>query len=756
MNNKEYQAIKTGKWKEDYHKDKLFLYTDADDQKLWGLVSHFKARQKKIGQAVMDESPINLLKKRELTDQFRHRSKQNHLIVDCETDGLYGRFLSVAVLAVNPKNELIEVAYCYDKTVTKSTSRFVRETILTGLPSTLSDLATVFGNTPKLTVCPVQSEEELFEQVYGIVQNYPTANVYGEHIFPVEWRFFNNKRFKDLELNLVEVTPEIKSRFDKNDDADKANQHKAWYDAYKTYQALLASSQDRKPYSSHTFILPFALSAEGAVTDKLDNLLANLSPKTSWQKVEQLRDLPYFTQSDYALADVDGDAYLSYALERFFNDELLGTIKDSVTYRYRPQDATYYQILIHDAKESLKSYFLELDYALVRFLDQSKKLGFLVIACHNRDYPSESDVARINQYGRRIYDPFLAAFPAAQESAFDVRLINQNTRDSWQPSKEKPTSPSFEKKPKAAVVELLEGVFGSGRVAFFKKQEGLPLLDTVIDDRMFVHAHFYLDAVSYESLADGVRGKDFQEHFRVLPKDDALALYEQEKQLFHHIFIDNQEATYKSPTSIRGQLEACVYDRWVDEGTLYGITQHSMVMLTKQPSTPNFLFAYFYSEYLELVLFVLAQRMQIIDFSLRAGAIAQKKTKDKSLALQEAYVIFKNKYLLVEACPQEQAIELYQLLQKNLYVLDQKAFLDDQIQSLYEIGMTKQNEVLNLIGVGLGGLTIVTGLADFRGIFEKKETCIGGDQIVVGYLLVLLLLSIIVWLLFSHKIKSKR
>ena len=88
--------------------------------------------------------------------------------------------------------------------------------------------------------------------------------------------------------------------------------------------------------------------------------------------------------------------------------------------------------------------------------------------------------------------------------------------------------------------------------------------------------------------------------------------------------------------------------------------------------------------------------------------------------LHKEYVVFKNQYLLPELSPQEQAIELYELMQNNLYVNRQKLILDEQIESLFQISQAEEavaqqerDNRLNFIILTLTVFTIFTALADF-------------------------------------------
>ena len=113
---------------------------------------------------------------------------------------------------------------------------------------------------------------------------------------------------------------------------------------------------------------------------------------------------------------------------------------------------------------------------------------------------------------------------------------------------------------------------------------------------------------------------------------------------------------------------------------------------------PKYLISYFFTEYLEMILIVLTQRVRLLLYSEEAGNKAASEINTSELfALQTKYVIFKNKFMLPELSSQEQPIELYDIMQRNLYVNKQKEILDEQIESMYEIGQSYYNASLNLL-----------------------------------------------------------
>lgn len=95
-----------------------------------------------------------------------------------------------------------------------------------------------------------------------------------------------------------------------------------------------------------------------------------------------------------------------------------------------------------------------------------------------------------------------------------------------------------------------------------------------------------------------------------------------------------------------------------------------------------------------LISLVLAQRIGIARFSNETTKIAEEynkgffsriKQREAHIDLQERYVLFKNQVLVLEPSCQEQGIDIYRLLQKQLLIDEEQEIFNAQIQSLYEV-----------------------------------------------------------------------
>ncbi|HEM6310192.1 TPA: hypothetical protein U2C79_001803 [Streptococcus suis] len=509
----------------------------------------------------------------------------------------------------------------------------------------------------------------------------------------------------------------------------------------KEERANLLPTRAEHPYSKHIFILPFVISNDKGLEPQAD----------VWGKISDMKDLPYLEEDRYR-----------YAYEKFLNQEVHDAIRDySRTYRYKGGER-YYQVHCYRKNEDssvaendthIQSYQLDINYILMRLIQDDAKddtdsriaarTGFLIIAADNYYYEDLESIRAINQYGRRIYDPFLTPVLFVRESPYDITLSDQSLTEVVRPIAEPRDDSSVGKvEVKSAIKDLFHSFFGQNILLFpqgFREKNDKQLLEInrILDDRMFVLSDYQLEKSDFDELSLAIRetsDPQFQKFCQASDGDGQLELvYNQQKRLYSYIYLDNGDSTCQSARAIVPLLQRSIYDRWLDYGTIYGVTQHSMIMLTTK-GVPDFLLTYFYTEYLEMILFVLTQRVRILSFSSDAGERAKNsENTDAILQLQKRYVIFKNQFLLPELSSQEQAVELYQMMQENFFILSQKEILDDQITSLYEISQAesaveekKRDEKLNNVVLALTIFTIFTALGDFEssinvilsGVFE--------------------------------------
>ena len=267
----------------------------------------------------------------------------------------------------------------------------------------------------------------------------------------------------------------------------------------------------------------------------------------------------------------------------------------------------------------------------------------------------------------------------------------------------------------SAPKEILQDFFSLPEEAIFPEDisqfESKPHLEIIIDDRMYVMSYMMVPEVE-DLIYKTTNWANF---------DDSKQSVEEMKLLYSILYVDKGDSTCLSRDMLKTELEKLLYTRWSAEGSLYMASQHSMIFMSSSDFPEFFLKGYFLSEYLDLALITLSQRIGILKYSKDAGDRVNARVSDK-LKLQKAYTTFKNQFLLPELCPQEQAIEIYELLQTSLYIEKHINLLDSQISELHDISQTEASNKLNDRVLVLTVLSIA--LAIIPNIKELQEHCL--------------------------------
>lgn len=173
-------------------------------------------------------------------------------------------------------------------------------------------------------------------------------------------------------------------------------------------------------------------------------------------------------------------------------------------------------------------------------------------------------------------------------------------------------------------------------------------------------------------------------------------------------------------------LNSHTYDRWINHGTLYGISRYSFVVLTSDLPTlkevnADHIFYNAMTVYYQMITLTLAQRASIIRFSEEASYISRliDKLDDKNLVervreLHKEYICFINGMCFNEITAQEQGIELYNIIQEKIGIEKDIKRLDAEISELHQyatlIEEKKSSGLLNKITI-IGALFLIPSLA---------------------------------------------
>lgn len=307
--------------------------------------------------------------------------------------------------------------------------------------------------------------------------------------------------------------------------------------------------------------------------------------------------------------------------------------------------------------------------------------GILIIRTCNTKHTSIDEIKKINDLGRRVKLPFIPEEPDEYILCADKLTLCVNGKEKSTDFRnliQQPIESSREKllKPAEFLYHLLDGTF-----TINSKGAADGLCEDVVpaaDDRMFL-----VSLIKDNKLSHKLKQEEEWE-------DNGF-----KNLLYELIYADPAEATCQNSGMRDSLLERALYKRWTGYGTVYGVTNYSMLCLTSQDkSIMSSVIRPFVEEYIFFASLVLAQRIGLTIFSAEAGRfssgveqqgyIGKKKIKEL-MNLQERYVTYENQILILEASSQDQGIEIYRLLQKQLLIDEEKQILDNQLSALFDV-----------------------------------------------------------------------
>lgn len=470
-----------------------------------------------------------------------------------------------------------------------------------------------------------------------------------------------------------------------------------------------------RPYSYHTFIFPFIWNQDG---------------KISMKQFEKCKH-PCWVEEKWEDAPFDKERYGQYC---YFNEPT----RKLIFPQKEVQDATVHSFCFDfgkliqktgDAQESdwLKSpkdernpvrYIIEKD--IYRYNPKTKKdeisehfhaslpvngirlklfttgVGIIVFELENYTCPDEKLINRINEFGRRVFAPYLDPDNRCSVCADEISLVYPKGKVAARISGRAP-----EKNSDVRVMEpilfLLRGEEYSATTNPSPSKKEF-YIEPIIDDRMFVACAWNSDTFVKE-MSEQVEGEyaylaDAKN--KAPDADDSAA-----RRLYELMFVDGTGTSCYSRTMLHDMLTEHIYHRWIECGTITGITEFSMITVTNFfPGITSFLMMY-----IEMAIVVLAQRASLLAFDRQISNCARGKRRIEQL--HQSYILFQSKMLLRELTPQQQGIEMYDLLKKNLFIDKEESDLEDQIESLFALENSISERSDNWLLFTLAALGIV-------------------------------------------------
>jgi hypothetical protein len=489
------------------------------------------------------------------------------------------------------------------------------------------------------------------------------------------------------------------------------------------YTKTIATKE--KAYSFHTFLFPFEWEYRNGQDSLLEDKtnMANLQlamndgpgnweRRPSWnppRTVAQFNEVAYFYDFVRPVLYDSGK-------------------KDSLQLHYFRSLSEYDQP-IYRIRLPHREYRLEIDDISVSYYDTG--VGVLAFHLINREQEQSApdDILTINTFGRRIYPPFLStrADLITTQAFYDYAGWDKALDGTKNDAKELPLS-----------IDILDGetvLFSDAYMSWtvnqnLDREPGLirdilpPKLFSfismtpVLDDRMFVVCWY-----GNQDMVKELQGKDASKNFKT------------HDWWYQFAFVDKAGPwgkTCQNDLMATKLIKGVTNARWAKAGTFYAVSRYSFVALTGEMSAHHMnglILSHTQTIYQKIALLGLVQRASLLRFSKEITAISELKRGDKRIAqrvgsLYQQYIRFVNRVYFREVTAQEQGIELYDILQREMRLDAQVTALEQEMQELHQyvliLDEDKRNEKLDLLTY-FAALFVVPGfIGTYYGIGDFK------------------------------------
>lgn len=421
--------------------------------------------------------------------------------------------------------------------------------------------------------------------------------------------------------------------------------------------------------------------------------------KASWERKQF-----FYDQGDFASNFSEQGYFFDFCSGAIFDDPT-SLNRVLATYQLPTSSEDTYIININKGGKQM-SYILEVDKIELNIYDD--KAAILCFHLNNDKYQDKQDILYINDYGRRIYPQFLAKDKDSDEINLQITkntfladsiCLNLDRRASYEDDF---SSYGKKKIPPYTMPLYIKGILP-------EQMHGCRWL---LDDRMYVVSYFSCPDIAKKMSEEyGTDGKWLNKN-RI------------EWWWYQYVFIDNDDPTCQDEKMFTELLQKATYTRWKDYGTIYGISRYSFTSLIGKDSIG--LLGHTKTMYYRMASLVLAQRVLSLYYSREISEISKELDKDKISnkelrkrvnTLNKDYLRFVNNVYFREVTPQDQGIELYNLMQEQMNIKRDEEGLSTEVEQLYHyVTMTNDEqrnteaEKLSIIATLFLIPTLITGI----------------------------------------------
>jgi len=366
----------------------------------------------------------------------------------------------------------------------------------------------------------------------------------------------------------------------------------------------------------------------------------------------------------------------------------------------------------------------------------STGVGMLSFYLNNEKYPDPSDVLMINQVGRRVFPPFIASVEDRGILANSIEIKGlQGKITGYIEDFSRYTNKTKNNMPASFLVDMIHEVA--------KNIDVKP----VVDDRMFLQCWYKNDEWT------NAFKNDYESFLNSNPWYEFVFV-----DKLNDISCKNKDMQYKL-------IKEATYERWQENGSLYGISRYSM-MYTTSMECPKFLLDNFETMYARMAELILVQKASVLRFSAEVTNISkmdvEKDFSEKVSSLYKEYIRFVNQIHFREVSAQDQGIELYQMLYGVMNIGEHVSKLDEEISELHTYVSLREDrrknstmELLTTIATIAVPLTVVAGFFGMnnKGLNDEKGDYFynyGLNQFYIA-ILVAIIISVLIWFIKRSK-----
>lgn len=491
-------------------------------------------------------------------------------------------------------------------------------------------------------------------------------------------------------------------------------------------------------HSKHIFLFPF----RWEVKKKEHSEDLPIGKKTILTDLYKKVDPKYWDAFKYSPKIDDG--FNTYNEFSYFYDHARDVLNISPRQEYVKVKQFKYKISASstyciDINNTGKEYTLQITDVLLNVYESG--IGVLSLHLNNTSYSDFDTILLINDYGRRLYPQFLgdtSPFTSGPKHSFLANKLTIRDTLTWMGNEVLEDFNHYN-----SLVNLTTSPFripnhiacflGTNfKSAFESSLVGDIIISPVLDDRMFTMS-FYTNKELVLDLAKS-------------PNEEKYS-YQTSRAWYSYIFVDpDAEGTCPSKTLSQSLITASTYDRWLpyvydesrnphlppgNDGHIFGITRYSFcIMGVPGYFIENIVAKHFSYQYFNMVLLSLVQRTSAINFSAEVARISDRlqntdgswEKEHRTISdLYLQYIKFVNRLYFREITPQEQGIELYNLLQDRMRIKEEVEDLGREIQELNNFAEKIEESKLTMVASRFLPASFVASILGIGFISDKMD-----------------------------------